>query len=87
MHPDSYRGINCYPDADFAGLYGQEDHQGPHCACSRTGYVIQAFGGPVLWRSKLQTEIVLSTMEVEYVALSTACKELLSIMALVQELW
>eukprot|EP00956_Cyclotella_meneghiniana_P009886 scaffold13670_cov55-Cyclotella_meneghiniana.AAC.1 len=86
MHPDASRGIDCYPDADFAGLYGQEDSQDPHCARSRTGYVILAFGCPVLWRSKLQTEIALSTMEAEYVALSTACKDLLPIMALVREL-
>ena len=86
MYPDASRGIDCYPDADFAGLYGQEDSQDPHCARSRTGYVILAFGCPVLWRSKLQTEIALSTMEAEYVALSTACKDLLPIMALVREL-
>eukprot|EP00956_Cyclotella_meneghiniana_P019897 scaffold34567_cov66-Cyclotella_meneghiniana.AAC.3 len=48
--------------------------------------IILAFGCPVLWRSKLQTEIVLSTMEAEYVGLSTACKDLLPIMALVHEL-
>eukprot|EP00956_Cyclotella_meneghiniana_P010998 scaffold15408_cov41-Cyclotella_meneghiniana.AAC.16 len=59
MYPDASRGIDCYPDADFAGLYGQEDSQDPHCARSRTGYVILAFGCPVLWRSKLQTEIAL----------------------------
>ena len=86
MRPDDSRGIDCYPDADFAGLYGQEDSQDPHCARSRTGYVILAFGCPVLWRSKLQTEIALSTMEAEYVALSTACKDLMPIMALVREL-
>ena len=86
MRPDDSRGIDCYPDADFAGLYGQEDNQDPHCARSRTGYVILAFGCPVLWRSKLQTEIALSTMEAEYVALSTACKDLMPIMALVREL-
>lgn len=86
MRPNASRGIDCYPDADFAGLYGQEDSQDPHCARSRTGYVILAFGCPVLWKSKLQTEIALSTMEAEYVALSTACKDLIPILALVREL-
>ena len=55
--------VDCYPDADFAGLYGHEDSRDLHCDRSRTGYVILAFGCPVLWRSRLQTEIALSTME------------------------
>jgi hypothetical protein len=86
MRPTTCPCIDCFPDADFAGLYGHEDSQDPHCARSRTGYVILAFGCPVLWKSKLQTEIALSTMEAEYVALSTACKDLIPIIALVKEL-
>eukprot|EP00956_Cyclotella_meneghiniana_P011736 scaffold16518_cov36-Cyclotella_meneghiniana.AAC.3 len=43
MRPDDSRGIDCYPDADFAGLYGQEDSQDPHCTRSRTEYVIPSF--------------------------------------------
>ena len=77
--------MDCYPDADFAGLYGHENSLDPHCAHSRTGYVILAFGCPVLWRSRLQTEIALSTMEAEYVALSTACKDLLPLVAVIRE--
>jgi hypothetical protein len=86
MRPTTCPCIDCFPDADFAGLYGHEDSQDPHCARSRTGYIILAFGCPVLWKSKLQTEIALSTMEAEYVALSTACKDLIPIIALVKEL-
>jgi hypothetical protein len=44
------------------------------------------FGCPILWKSKLQTEIALSTMEAEYVALSTAMKDLLPIIGLVRKL-
>ncbi|KAL7484019.1 hypothetical protein ACHAW6_009661 [Cyclotella cf. meneghiniana] len=86
MTPSSVPRVDCYPDADFAGLYGHEQAVDPHCARSRTGYVILAFGCPVLWRSRLQTEIALSTMEAEYVALSTACKDLLPLVALIREL-
>ena len=86
MTPSSDPRIDCYPDADFAGLYGHENSQDPHCARSRTGYVILAFGCPVVWRSNLQTEIALSTMEAEYVALSTACKDLVPVVAIVKEL-
>jgi hypothetical protein len=40
-----------------------------------------------MWKSKLQTEIALSTMEAEYVILSTAMKDLLPIISMVRELW
>ena len=43
-------------------------------------------GCPVLWVNKLQTEIALSTMESEYLAVSTACKDLLPIVDLVKEI-
>ena len=39
-----------------------------------------------MWKSKLQTEIALSTMEAEYVALSSACKDLFPIIDLVKEI-
>ena len=41
---------------------------------------------PLLWASRLQTEITLSTTEAEYVALSTAMREVISSMYLIQEL-
>ena len=86
MSPSDTPCVDCYPDADFAGLYGHEDSQDPHCARSRTGYLITVFNCPVLWKSKLQTEIALSTMEAEYVALSTSCKDLFPIVDLIREL-
>ncbi|KAL7554972.1 hypothetical protein ACHAWF_018568 [Thalassiosira exigua] len=86
LDPSDDLTIDCYPDADFAGLWGHEHPQDPHCARSRTGYVITLAGCPILWKSKLQTEIALSTMEAEYVALSTACRDLFPIMDLVKEI-
>ena len=86
LDPSDDLTIDCYPDADFAGLWSHAHPQDPHCVCSRTGYVITLAGCPVLWSSKLQTEIALSTMESEYVALSTACKDLFPVMDLVKEI-
>ena len=86
LDPSDDLSIDCYPDADFTGLWSHEHPQDPHCVRSRTGYVITLAGCPVLWVSKLQTEIALSTMESEYVALSTACKDLFPIMDLVKEI-
>ncbi len=70
--------IDCHPDTDLAGLWKYKDDQDPHCVQSWIGYVILLANSPILWSSKLQTEITLSTMEAEYVALSTSCKDLFS---------
>jgi hypothetical protein len=53
----------------FAGLFGVEDELKPSCAKSRTGYVIEFCDVPILWVSKMQTQIALSTMEAEYITL------------------
>jgi hypothetical protein len=66
-----------YVDADFAGLWPHEDKQDPSCVKSRTGFVICISNCPVVWVSKLQSEISLSTMEAEYNALSFAMRSVL----------
>ena len=73
-------------DADFAGLWGYEDKQDPVCVWSRTGYVVTFGGCPVLWVSKLQTEIALSTTEAEYIALSQAMRDLLPTKRILEEI-
>ena len=77
--------INCFVDADFAGLWSYKDLNYLVCVRSRTGYVILFCGIPIIWKIKLQTEMTLSTMEVEYVALSMAMKELLPLRELIIE--
>jgi hypothetical protein len=86
MLPRDKPSVDCYSDADFAGLYGYEDPQDPHCVGSRTGYIILAFGCPIVWQSLLETEIAVSSMESEYVSLSTACKDLIPIVGIIREL-
>ena len=86
LNPSKTLKIDCYPDADFAGLWTRDDKQDPHCVRSWTGYVICLSNCPVLWKSKLQTEIALSTMEAEYVALSTSCRDLFPLIHLTNEL-
>ena len=77
LNPSDALHLDCYPDADYAGLlWNHEDSNDPHCVRSRTGYVITLAHCPVIWASKMQTEIALSTMEAEYIALSTACRDL-----------
>eukprot|EP00956_Cyclotella_meneghiniana_P006910 scaffold9329_cov23-Cyclotella_meneghiniana.AAC.1 len=64
----------------------EPNKQDPHCVRSRTGYVILLANCPILWKSKLQTEIALSTMEAEYVALSQSCKDLFPLLDQIMEL-
>ena len=78
--------LDCYVDADFAGLYEVEDNQDPISSRSRTGYVFVLGQCPVLWASKLQTETALSTVEAEYIALAMAMRDLLHLRRLIQEM-
>ena len=58
----------------------------PDTARSRSGYVIEYAGCPIVWASKLQTQIALSTTEAEYIALSIALRDTIPLMELVREL-
>ena len=63
--PDKTKGLECYADAYFAGSWDIGDSNNPENVMSCTGYIIMYAGCPVVWYSKLQTEIALSTMEAE----------------------
>ena len=52
---------------------------------SHTGYVIKYTGCPLLWCSKIQTEINLITTEAEYIALSQAMCNVTPFMAPMKE--
>jgi hypothetical protein len=78
--------LNLWVDADFAGLWGKEDPEDPACVRSRTGFLLTLGDTPVIWSSKLQTEIATSTMEAEYIALSTGMKTLLFLRAIHEEI-
>jgi hypothetical protein len=64
--------LDCYVDADFAGMWGYEDIDNPTYVKSITGFVIFLMDFSIVWASKLQTDIATSTMECEYNALSIA---------------
>lgn len=79
--------IMCYVDAGFAGDWSPDiAEKDSSTARSRTGYVIMFAGCSIVWCSKLQTEIALSTTESEYIALSASLREVIPLMRLVKEL-
>lgn len=79
FRPDN-DGLLCYSDADFSGNYRIEEAEtNPSTAKSRTGYAIKYGGCPLLWASKLQTEVALSSTESEYIAISQSLREVIPI--------
>jgi hypothetical protein len=83
--PDPSLKLDLYCDADYAGLWGSEDSQDSVCVKSRTGYVLTLGGYPLLWVSRLQNEIALSTLESEYISLSQAMRDLIPMRRLLKE--
>ena len=78
--------FNCWVDADFVGNWNRVTAEvDPSTAKSRTGYVITYAGCPIVWASKLQTEVALSTTEAEYNALSASLREVIHMMQIVDE--
>jgi hypothetical protein len=86
FRPDNSMKVDGYVDADFAGIWKAEHDQDPICAKSRTGYMIKFCNVPVLWVSKMQTQIALSTMEAEYIALSQSMRDLIPICEALKEI-
>ena len=79
--------VDCYIDIYFARLWKVEDKQDPVSAKSRSRHLIAFMGCPLLWPPKLQTQIVSSTMESEYIALSQAMRELIGLHEILKGLY
>ena len=86
LKPKQELRVDCYVDADFGGLFSVEDKQDPVSVKSRTGSVITYRGAPLMWASKMQTQIALSTMEAEYIALSQSMRDLIPIREILKEI-
>jgi hypothetical protein len=87
LRPDVSRSFEVHADCNFAGNWVQEDAMAdPSTAKSRTGYIISYGGCPVIWASKLQTEVVLSSTKSEYVGLSESLRVAIVMMNLLNEM-
>ena len=85
FNPPKKMVVYFYADADFAGLWGHENLQEPICARSITGFVLTFVNCPLLWVSKLQTEIDLSTLYSEYMELSHSVRALHPLKIIIKE--
>jgi hypothetical protein len=86
LAPTKDLALDCYCGADFAGLHGYEPDQDPVSVKSRTGYLITLGTCPVTWVSKLQELVSCSTLKAEYIALSTAMRDLVPLRRFLNEI-
>ncbi len=75
-----------YVNADFAGRWHKEFSHLRGNVLSHTGYIIEFCGCPISWASKLQSEITLLTTKSEYIALSTATRDILPLLRVLQDI-
>ena len=74
LQPDKGRGLEVWVDADFAGNWNRSENEDRNTARSRHGYVIIYEGYPIIYKSQIQTEIFLSSTEIEYTGLLYALR-------------
>jgi hypothetical protein len=67
-----------YVDADYAGDLDDRT--------STIGYVFTLTGGPICWKSMIQSMVAMSTIEAEYMVAAEVAKEALWLRGLVKEL-
>jgi hypothetical protein len=85
--PQKLKSIEVYADADFCGNWNRVTAgQDVSTAKSRTGYLIKFAACPIVWISKLQSQIALSTTEAEYISLSQSLRDAIPLMQLIKEM-
>ena len=78
--------FKCYVDADWAGNWLKTRPNNKTVALSRKGYLITYANCPIVWDSKMQSLVALTTTEAELIALSTALREVIHLQNLLLEL-
>ena len=80
------KGLECCVDADLAGGWQEANADDADNVMLQTVMVIMYANCPIFWRSSLQTEIVLSIAEAEYIAFSSALRQVLPLMTIMEEI-
>ena len=86
MYPKNDKGFKCFVDANFAGGWSTNKSDNLTSVYSRPGYIIKYKNCPIIWASKLQSKISLSTTEAEYIDLSQAMREIIPMMGHLEQL-
>ena len=83
--PTGTLNLECWCDADFAGLYKRDPDTNPSSVKSRGAFIITLSGVPLFWKTQLHSEITLSTTEAEYSTLSMSLRTLIPLRDLLLE--
>jgi hypothetical protein len=87
MKKNSEKSFEVYADADFSGNWDMETAMlDASTAKSRSGYALTLNDCPIIWHSKLQSTICLSTTEAEYVCLSQSLRDTIPVINLLKEM-
>ena len=84
--PNLTDGFKCYIDADWARNWLKTHPNDKMGALSHTGSFITYANCPIVWGSKMQSLVALSTTEAKLIALSTAFREVIHLQNLLLEL-
>ena len=79
LSPDKIKLLECYTETDWAKSWQQRSSDDQLLRHLRTVYVIIYASCSIIWASKMQYLISLSTTEAEFTALSTALWEVIGI--------
>jgi len=87
MTPNDSESFKVSVDANFCGNWDQSEAvEDANTARSRHGFLISYAGCPLMWKSKMQPEIALSSTESEVICLSEVLRSVIPLMDLVKEL-
>ncbi|KAL7565945.1 hypothetical protein ACA910_008403 [Epithemia clementina (nom. ined.)] len=86
--PEKEKSFECWVDADFCSGYrpGENNALDPMSSKSRSGWVLTYASCPITWSSKMQSLTALSSTESEYIALSSALRDMIPLMELAKEI-
>ena len=86
LDPQREEGVVVFADADWSGNWNiQEAEDDEATAKSRTGFVVMFARCIILFASKIQSLVALSTTEAEYISLSQSLRETIPIMHILDE--
>lgn len=83
---DATKGIEVYVDADCARTWNISDSNKMMSALSRTGCAIKIANCLIIWVSKMQTEVALSTTEAEHITLLQSTREFIPLKNILEHL-
>eukprot|EP00957_Ditylum_brightwellii_P030302 2295279-Ditylum_brightwellii.AAC.1 len=85
--PDANQAFNMYVDSDFSGSWNKKTAQDDEMTSkSWTGYIITYADCSVLWGSRVQFCVSLSSCESKYVAVSTTLHKAIVVVQFLTEL-